>query len=168
MSIPIIRRVALLYADETAQAAVPRIKAAVQSARDVVHVVVGRIGAAALAAHGVPLPGRALQAAASADAALVAIGEPHGTTAAAVVGLREELGFTRRFAENELARMWLSESGLRGCFTVGLLPAGLAAVALALEYVLGDPEAADALRDANRLDHLTPRGPRVSLSAVEG
>jgi hypothetical protein len=157
MSIPVIRRVALLYGDDTAQAAVPRIKAAVQTARDVVHVVVGRIGAAALAAHGVPLPGRALHAAASADAVLVAISEPHASTAAAVVGLREELGFTRRFAENELARMWLSESGLRGCFTVGLLPAGLAAVALALEYVLGDPAAADALRDSYRLERtVTP------------
>jgi hypothetical protein len=167
MSIPVIRRVALLYADEGAQAALPRIKAAVQSARDVVHVVVGRIGAAALAAHGVPLPGRALHAAASADAVLVAIGEPHASTAAAVVGLREQLGFTRRFAENELARMWLSESGLRGCFTVGLLPAGFAAVALALEYVLGDPEAADALRVHNVTPSLS-RGLRISLSAVEG
>jgi hypothetical protein len=157
MSIPVIRRVALLYADEGARAALPRIKAAVQSARDVVHVVVERIGAAALAAHGVPLPGRTLHAAASADAVLIAIGEPHASTSAAAVGLREELGFTRRFAENELARMWLSESGLRGCFTVGLLPAGLAAVALAHEYVLLDVEAADALRVSYRSDEVPAR-----------
>src|SRR5260370_14436449 len=101
MSIPVVRRVALLYADDGAQAALPRIKAAVQSARDVVHVVVARIGAAALTAHGVPLPGRALHAAASADAGLVAIGGPHASKAAPVVGLPEEVRFPRPLRAND-------------------------------------------------------------------
>lgn len=146
MGLPVIRRVALLYADVVAEGTLSRIVEAVQSARDAVHVGVGRIGRAAMAAHGVALPDRALQSAATADAVIVAVGEQHAETSAAIVGLRERLGFTRRYAEGELARMWLQERGTRGCFLVGKLPAGLSAVALALEYALGDVDAADALR----------------------
>ncbi|BDE04970.1 hypothetical protein WPS_02460 [Vulcanimicrobium alpinum] len=107
-----------------------------------------RIGALALAAHGAVLPDRALQAAASADAVLVAIGAQHRETTAALAAIREQLGFTRRPADAGGARMWLNAAGTRGCFIVGTLPAGLTAVALALEYAFGDRDGANALRDA--------------------
>ena len=140
------RSVALLYADATASRDVTRIEDAIRASHTAARVQTARVGLAALTAFETALPDRALALAASADAVLVAVGEHHAATSAAIVGLREELGFVRRFAESELARMWLTERGTRGCFVVGRLPAGLTAVALALEFVFGDGVAAETLR----------------------
>lgn len=147
MSLTEVHRVALLIADDAASACASRIVDALRSGRDRVQIVTHRIGALALAAHGAVLPDRALQAAASADAVLVAIGAQHRGTAAALASICEQLGFTRG-VEGDAARMWLNAAGTRGCFLVDALPSGFAAVALALEHAFGDRDGANALRAA--------------------
>jgi len=65
---------------------------------------------------------------------------------AALIALRERSGFTERFAEPRFARAWLTPNGRRSLYVLGALPGAYGALALALEYGCGDPDAAQAMR----------------------
>jgi hypothetical protein len=69
-------------------------------------------------------------------------------TNAGLIALRERSGFTQRFPEPELARVWITPNGRRSLYVLGALPGALGALALALEFGCGDPDGAQQLRRA--------------------
>jgi hypothetical protein len=89
---------------------------------------------------------RGVAAALRSDVVLFLAPERDARTNAALIALRERSGFTERFHEPEFARAWFTANGRRSLYVLGALPGALGALALALEYGCGDPDAARQLR----------------------
>jgi hypothetical protein len=140
-------RVALLLAD-------PRRTADVRAIRDVLVQVAPYCGVRMHAFDSVhqlneesPRFARGVAAALWSDVVLFVAPEHHARTNAALIALRERSGFTERFHEPEFARAWFTANRRRSLYVLGALPGALGALALALEYGCGDPDAARRLRD---------------------
>jgi len=140
-------RVALLVAD-------PRRTGEARAIRDVLVQVAPYCGVQTHAFDSVhqlneesPRFARGVAAALWSDVVLFLSPERDARTNAALIALRERSGFTERFHEPEFARAWFAANRRRSLYVLGSLPGALGALALALEYGCGDPDAARRLRD---------------------